>query len=151
MLAVKQVSAEEVAQLRSVVAKLARHLRPTTATASLTPTQRSVLFELVRAETPVRIGDLAVREGINPTLLSRVIGHLVDQGLVVRAADSADRRAATVAATAKGRRLRDRARSERNDVLARVLAEATDAQRAAIVAALPALEALAEGVKEARS
>jgi DNA-binding MarR family transcriptional regulator len=155
MLAVRQISAvevplEEVARLRAVIGKLARHLR-SSAGAGLTPTQRSVLFELVHAGEPVRIGDLAAREGLNPTLLSRVIGHLVEEGLVVRAADASDRRAATVAATPKGRRLRDRARSERNDVLARLLAEASPEEREALLAALPALEALAEAVKEQRS
>lgn len=153
MLAVKQVfdveeSVDEVARLRAAVGMLSRRLRSTSAASGLTPTQRSVLFEVVRAGGPVRIGDLAARLALNPTLLSRVIGHLVGEGLAVRAAEASDRRAATVTATAKGRRLHQRARSERNDVLARGLAELSDDQRRTVLAALPALEALAERVKE---
>jgi DNA-binding MarR family transcriptional regulator len=151
MLAVKQVLPEgkdlvapdDVVRLRAVLGKLSRRLRATKASAGLTPTQLSVLFEVVRARS-IGVGELAAREGINPTLLSRVIGQLCDAGLVRRETDPADRRSALVVSTAAGRRLRDRARSERNDALARLLAEARDEDREAIVAALPALEGLAE-------
>ncbi|HEX3806522.1 MAG TPA: MarR family transcriptional regulator [Gaiellaceae bacterium] len=137
------VAPDDVVRLRAVLGKLSRRLRATKASAGLTPTKLSVLFEVVRAGS-IGVGELAAREGINPTLLSRVIGQLCDAGLVRRETDPADRRSALVVSTAAGRRLRDRARSERNDALARLLAEASDADREAIVAALPALEGLAE-------
>lgn len=133
-----------------MIGKLSRRLRPTKASAGLTPTQLSVLFQVVACES-VGVGELAKSEGLNPTLLSRSIGHLVDQGLLRRESDPNDRRAAVVQPTAAGRKLRDRARSERNDVLARLLADAGDDDRRTLVDALPALERLAERLKEARS
>jgi DNA-binding MarR family transcriptional regulator len=149
MLAVKQVSPDDIARLRSVIAKLQRRLRTTKAGEGLTPTQLSVLFQVVSCES-IGVGELAKSEGLNPTLLSRTIGHLVELGLLRRDTDPSDRRAAVVVPTAAGRKLRDRARSERNDVLTRVLADCTAEDRRLVVDALPALERLAEGLKEAR-
>jgi DNA-binding MarR family transcriptional regulator len=150
MLAVKQVSSDDVARLRAVIGKLSRRLRPTKASAGLTPTQLSVLFQVVACDS-VGVGELAKSEGLNPTLLSRTIGRLVEQGLVRRETASDDRRAAVVEPTAAGRKLRDRARTERNDILARLLADASPEDRRVVLAALPALERLAEQLKEARS
>lgn len=149
MLAVKQVSPDDIARLRSVIGKLSRRLRPTKASAGLTPTQLSVLFQVVACES-VGVGELAKSEGLNPTLLSRTIGHLVEQGLLRREPDPNDRRAAVVEATAAGRKLRDRARSERNDVLAQLLSDASAEDRRAVVEALSALERLAERLREVR-
>lgn len=143
------VAPDDVVRLRAVLGKLSRRLRATRASAGLTPTQLSVLFEVVRAGS-IGVGELATREGINPTMLSRAIGQLSDAGLVRRETDPADRRSGLVVSTAAGRRLRDRARSERNDVLARLLAESADEDRDAILAALPALEGLAERLAAAR-
>ena len=154
MLAMRQVlpvsndlSADDVARLRAVLGKLSRRLRQTKASADLTPTQLSVLFAVVRAGS-IGAGELAAREGLNPTMLSRAIGNLTDAGLVRRETDPADRRSALVAPTAAGRKLYDRACSERNDALARVLGAASEDDREAIAAALPALEALAKRLCE---
>jgi DNA-binding MarR family transcriptional regulator len=145
MLAVKQVSSDDIARLRSVIAKLHRRLRQTNASAGLTPTQLSVLFHVVSCDS-IGVGELAKSEGLNPTLLSRTIAHLVERGLLKRKTDANDRRAALVEATAAGRKLRDRARSERNDALARFLAAASADDRRLLVDALPALERLADGM-----
>ncbi len=143
------VDIDDVARLRSVIGKLGRRLRATNAGAGLSATQLSVLFQVANAGS-IGVGELAAREGLNPTMLSRAIGHLVELGLVRREIDPEDRRAGLVVLTAPGRRLRDRARSERNDALARVLSEASDEQRRAIVAALPALEDLVDRLAELR-
>jgi len=145
----KELAADEVARLRGVIGKLARRLRSMQAGAGLTPTQLSVLFAVVSAGS-IGVGELAEREGLNPTLLSRTIGRLSELGLVRRETDPADRRAGFVVATAAGRKLRERARSERNDALARVLAEASAGEREAILEALPALEELARRLGDAR-
>jgi DNA-binding MarR family transcriptional regulator len=94
---------------------------------------------------------LAALEGLNPTMLSRVLAVLVDRGLVKRVADPDDRRAALVASTAAGRRLRERMRKERSAMLEPVLAELSEAQRRAIVDALPALELLGDLLRERAS
>jgi DNA-binding MarR family transcriptional regulator len=130
-------------RLRVAIARLARRLRSTASAGSLTPTQVSVLFTVVR-QGPLALADLGELESLHPTMLSRVVGALVDAGLLVRSADSADRRAAAVSATAAGRRLRQRIHAERNAALGRAFALLDPATREAVTAALGGLEELAE-------
>ncbi len=137
------------ARLRRVIGQLARRLRVTRAATGLTPTQLAVLFSTVR-EGALRPGELAELESLNPTMLSRVIADLTDAGLVERRPDPEDRRAALVACTPAGRRLRERVRSERNDALHGALAALSDAERDLVSAALPILEGLADGLRERR-
>jgi DNA-binding MarR family transcriptional regulator len=134
------------AELRAVIGRLARRLRPTRAGGTLTPTEISVLFAICR-DGPLALATLAEREALNPTMLSRVIGGLTDAGLVARTVSPGDRRSAHVAATAAGRRLRERIHAERDAVLAEALAALAPAQRRAITEAVPALEALAEQLR----
>lgn len=99
----------------------------------------------------MRLSELAASEGINPTMLSRVVADLVDAGLLERANDPTDRRAATVKLTPSGKRLFERMRRERTDALSSALSELDDRSRARIEAALPALEELAEQLKGRRA
>jgi DNA-binding MarR family transcriptional regulator len=133
--------------LRIAVARLSRRLRPTTAAGSLTSSEVDVLVAAER-EGPVRLSDLAQFTGLNPTMLSRLVPHLEDAGLLRRLPEPNDRRVCRVEATGKGRRLLERIRSERNDVLSRRLAELEPGEREAISRAIPVLEALAEMLLE---
>jgi DNA-binding MarR family transcriptional regulator len=83
-------------------------------------------------------------------MLSRVVAGLVENGLVRRTSDPADRRAAQLEATPAGRRLAERIRRERTDALNEALAPLRPEDRAALEHALPALEALAEQLKRRR-
>lgn len=143
------VETDEVARLRTALGRLSRRLRAAQTAAGLTQTQLSVLFTVYRAGS-FGLSDLAGHEGLNPTMLSRVVAHLGEQGLLRRIADPDDRRAARVEATPAGRRLCERLRRERNDALVRTLAALEPAEREALSAALPALESLAELLKDAR-
>jgi DNA-binding MarR family transcriptional regulator len=138
-------------RLRAVIGRLSRRLRPTDAgtVAGLTPTRISILLTVVR-EGPVRISDLAEAEGINPTMLSRVISDLVEAGLLERVSDERDRRAARVETTRSGRGLAERMRRERTDALILALESLTAADRRQVELALPSLEALAEQLKRRR-
>ncbi len=142
------IDTETAAQLRVVIGKLSRRLRPTPAAvaAGLTPTRAAVLQTVTR-RGPVRLSALSESEGINPTMLSRVTADLVDAGLLERVSDRGDRRAAWVNATRAGRRLAERIRSERTDALKLALAELTEGEQRRIEKALPALEQLAEQLK----
>jgi DNA-binding MarR family transcriptional regulator len=80
-------------------------------------------------------------------MLSRIAGRLAEARLISREADTDDRRAARVEATAAGRALHDRIRAERSASLAAHLDELSDDDVQALLAALPALEALAEGLR----
>jgi DNA-binding MarR family transcriptional regulator len=136
---------ETAVRLRVAIARLSRRLRPTTAgaAAGLTPTRISVLLTIVRAGE-IRLSALAETEGLNPTMLSRVISDFVADGLVSRTSDDGDRRAAWVRPTAAGRKLAERIRRERTVALNKALEGLPDDDRHLLERALPALEGLAE-------
>ena len=92
---------ESVIRLRNAVLRVARRLRTSGDPEGLTATQSSVLATLVR-EGPMRAGDLADAEALNPTLLSRILGHLEERELVSREPDPEDGRA-TLARPTPGR------------------------------------------------
>lgn len=139
---------ETTARLRAVIGRLSRRLRPTAAAvaAGLTPTKISILLTAVR-EGPIRLSDLSDSEGVNPTQLSRTVAHLLDAGLIERAADEGDRRAAWVKPTPTGKRLAERIRRERTDALKLALGDLESRERDQILGALDALEHLAEQLR----
>jgi DNA-binding MarR family transcriptional regulator len=142
------IETDAAAQLRAVIGRLSRRLRPTETAlaAGLTPTRLAVL-QKVSWHGEIRLSELAEAEGINPTMLSRVTADLVQAGLLERASDEGDRRAAWVRATRSGKRLNERIRKERTDALKLALDALSEADRRRIEKALPALEQLAEQVK----
>ncbi len=108
-----------------------------------------MLLDVVR-RSPVRLAEVAASEGINPTMLSRVISDLVEAGLLQRLSDQHDRRAAWIRATPAGRRLAERMRRERTEAVNAALTQLSTDQQRSIQAALPALEALADQLAEER-
>lgn len=142
---------DTAARLRVAIGRLSRRLRTTAAgsAAGLTPTKISVLLTVVR-ENSIRISALAESESLNPTMLSRVIADLSEAGLVARTSDDGDRRAAWVQATEDGQRLAQRMRRERTDALNEALEGLAPADRRVLEKALPALEHLAEQLKDRR-
>jgi DNA-binding MarR family transcriptional regulator len=139
-------------RLRAVIGRFSRRLRSTSAgaAAGLTPTRISILLTVVR-QGPLALSQLAEDEGINPTMLSRVISDLAEAGLLERVSDERDRRAAWVQATRSGRALAERMRRERTDALTLALQSLPDAERRQVELALPGLEALAEQLKDRRA
>jgi DNA-binding MarR family transcriptional regulator len=135
------------AELRTLIARLGRRLRQTRAGADLTSSHYQVLATTMR-NGPLRLTDLASLEGLNPTMLSRIVGKLEAAGLVERRQDREDGRVAHLAVTREGRELVNRVRSERNDALSRALGGLDDEQRGLLVAAMPVLESLAESLAE---
>jgi DNA-binding MarR family transcriptional regulator len=146
---VTDINLDSTSRLRIAIGRLSRRLRQTDAgaAAGMTPTRTSVLLNVVRAG-PLRLSELAASEGLNPTMLSRVVTELVDAKLLVRSSDTGDRRAAWVKATAAGRRLAERMRRERTDALNAALGALSKDERRELEAALPALESLAEHLKD---
>ncbi len=145
------LDADTATRLRVAIGRLSRRLRTTAAgaAAGLTPTKISVLLSVVR-NGRVRLSALAASESLNPTMLSRVIADLVEAGLLTRTCDDGDRRAAWVEATPAGRKLAERMRRERTDALNQALAGLSAGERELIEQALPALEGLAEQLKDRR-
>ncbi|WP_460867970.1 MarR family winged helix-turn-helix transcriptional regulator [Rhodococcus aerolatus] len=138
---------DEVARLRVALVRTTRWLERQSQAdgapgSELSRTQLSVLGAVVRCG-PVRLGELAGLEGVNPTMLSRVVAKLDDAGLLERTTDPDDRRVATVSATELGRTQHLAMRAARDRLLTERLAALDPADRDRLVAALPALEALA--------
>jgi DNA-binding MarR family transcriptional regulator len=133
----------DVARLRDSIGRLARYLRTIDAGSGLTPTQMSLLASLVRLG-PVRLSDLAKRERINATLLSRAVAGLEERGLVMRTVDPSDKRAATIAITRAGTQLLRRLRSARSDLLRSHVVSLPARDQKRLVAVLPILDDLVE-------
>lgn len=144
------MDAETGSQLRRVISRLARQLNASATGEGLTPSQASVL-SLVAARGPLNLGDLAVLEGLNPTMVSRVVGRLDELALIRRVPDPGDLRSATVQITAGGRRVDARIKSRRAAVVSACVARLPDQHAAALVAALPALQAFADELGRANS
>jgi DNA-binding MarR family transcriptional regulator len=134
---------ESATQLRGVVSRIARRLNASATSEGLTPTQASVLG-LIAGRGPLGLAQLAELEGLNPTMLSRVIGALTSAELIVRRPDPADLRAWQVAPTPEGSRMHERIKNARAQVVSDSAARLPADQVAALIAALPALDALAE-------
>jgi DNA-binding MarR family transcriptional regulator len=140
------MDAELVIRLRAVIGRLARQLNETSTGEGLTPTQYSVLA-LVRTRGPLGLAELTELEGLNPTMVSRVIRVLDDAGLIRRLPDPSDMRAARLEITPAGQQMHERIRERRTSVLADCLTRLPPPTAAALLDTVPALEALAEAVK----
>jgi DNA-binding MarR family transcriptional regulator len=140
------MDAELVARLRGVIPRLARELNDTSTGEGLTPTQYSVLA-LVRVRGPLGLAELTELEGLNPTMVSRIIKVLDERELIRRMPDPNDMRAARLVATPTGEQVHDRVRAQRTQVLSECLGRLPTGTASTLLAAVPAMEALAEAVK----
>lgn len=144
------MDAEDVSRLRAVISRLARQLNATSTGEGLTPTQASVLG-LVSFRGPLGLAELTELEGLNPTMLSRVVRKLDEDGLIERLPDPSDLRAVRVAVTSAGRLVNDRIRALRTQAVSDCLGRLPEHTGKELLSALPALEALEEELKSARS
>jgi DNA-binding MarR family transcriptional regulator len=131
----------DAARLRAAVLRLARRLRKHEL-AGLTPSQLSTLSSVGQCG-PVRLGDLAAAERIAPSTLTRLVNVLEDRGYLLRQPAPDDARAYLVTVTAAGHDVLERIRAEATNLLTDILLTLPADQRAALDAALPALEQLA--------
>ncbi|WP_211360135.1 MarR family winged helix-turn-helix transcriptional regulator [Actinocorallia herbida] len=109
----------------------------------LSSSASSVLHRLVRAG-PQRLTELARAQGVSQPGMTQLVGRLERDGLVRREASAADGRGVVVEVTDEGRELSRNRRAERVELLAGMIEAAPPEDRAAIVAALPALTRLIE-------
>lgn len=140
---------DELARLRTDLARIARGLDRATRGSDLTRSALSVLGT-VAVRGPIGMGELAAVEGVNPTMLSRLAGKLEAAGLLVRDTDPDDGRAVRVAVTEAGAAEHRRRREERTRLLAAHVDALTSDHTARLRAALPALDALAGALRDAR-
>jgi DNA-binding MarR family transcriptional regulator len=132
----------DVTRLRVAIARVSRSLRRHEL-AGLTPTQLSALATVERAG-PLRLGDLAAAEKIAPSTLTRLVTVLEERGYVQRCPVPGDARASTLVVTDAGHAILERIRQESTTLLAGSLRTLSPEQLAALAAALPALEQIAD-------
>jgi DNA-binding MarR family transcriptional regulator len=92
---------------------------------------------------PSRLTSLAAKEGVTQPAMTQLIARLQESGLVSRTADPADGRVVQVGVTDEGRAMLARRRAARAERLAEILARLSLEEQAALGAALPAIDALA--------
>src|ERR1700683_4015388 len=110
------MDAELVARLRAGIGRRARPLKEPSPGEGLTPTQYSVLA-LVRGRGPLGLTELTELEGLNPTMLSRVIRLLDDAGRIQRLTAPNDMRVVRLEITPAGAQMQERIRERRTSVL----------------------------------
>ena len=108
----------------------------------LSMTAASTLSTLERSG-PRRLTQLASLAGVTQPAMTQLISRLEDDGLVRREADPVDGRVVQVTVTDDGKATLARRRARRAEKLAVLLTELSPEHRAALTAALPALDALA--------
>ncbi|HEY0260759.1 MAG TPA: MarR family winged helix-turn-helix transcriptional regulator [Lacisediminihabitans sp.] len=139
--AAPDLKTETAARLALVIGRLNRKMLR--ATAGLSHGTLSALSSIVKCG-PLRLNELAHREGIAAATITRLVADLEGRGLVTRQVDANDRRAFSIEATPEGVSYIMRARSDRADVIAALLEDTTEADLAALGDALPVLERMLE-------
>ncbi len=137
------MDADEVVRLRRAIGRLARQFNTSAVGEGLTPTQASVLG-LIVGHGSVGLPELVRLEHINPTMLSRVLGKLDEDGLVSRTPDPDDLRSVTAEATPAGREVHERIKSLRAEAVSKAALTLPAGEHAALIRALDALEHLAD-------
>jgi len=141
---------ETLSRLRGVISRLARELNATATGEGLTPTQASVLG-LIAFRGPLGLTELAQLEGVNPTMLSRVVGRLTELDLIQRDPNPEDLRVIQVEATEAGREVHERVKLLRTEAIGACLDQLPDKSARQIIDALPALEELAVALRATHS
>ena len=101
----------------------------------------SALSSIVRFG-PLRLNELAQREGVAPATVTRIAVDLSRLGFATRTTDTDDRRATLIEATPAGVDFILRARSARADIMTGLLKTVDAHDVELLIEALPALEAI---------
>lgn len=138
---------DTAARLRRAVGRLSRRLRRP-GIGELTQSQLSALVT-IQQHMPLRLGELATREGVSASTLSRLVDQLESSGMVTRVRDPQDARSSRVSVTADGSSLLEDLRRSGTTIVYHGLQSLDESERAALAAALPVLEKLADRVEGA--
>lgn len=132
-----------VSTLRFAVMRLSRRLKNQRVEESLSPTEMQVLATLARcgSATP---GELARREHVQPPSMTRIIAMLEEKGLVRREPHPEDRRQVVVSSTEQAQAILEQSRDKRDAWLAELASGLDEQEWAALRAAAPVLERLAQ-------
>lgn len=108
-------------------------------------------LDTLQRSGPMRISDLARREGVSQPGMTSLVNRLEAAGRAERITDRTDGRATLVRITDPGRRVLAQRRAARTEVLQDRLRELSPQHRAALLAAAPAMAALTETETAARA
>jgi DNA-binding MarR family transcriptional regulator len=135
------VSETELApRLRLAITRSARRLRQE-AGGALSPSQGAALATIAR-HGPLNPSELAAREKIQRPTATRVLARLEEAGLIVRAADPADRRSSLLTVTPAGAALLEAQRTRKDAFLSERLEALGAEDRATLERAAALLEDL---------
>jgi DNA-binding MarR family transcriptional regulator len=129
--------------LRPAILRVSRRLRAEAQKAGLS-SQDALLLGHISKHPGVGVSALAEFERTSKPTMSAHIKRLEAAGLVARASHAEDARRSGLSITAAGQRKLELIRRERNDWLAARLARLTEAERALLADAAPALLRLIE-------
>lgn len=144
------LDADAATRLRRVINRLARAMNESSSAEDLSPTQASILG-IVVARGEVKVSTLAAVEGLNPTMVSRMLTKLAERGLVERVPDGADARTVVAVATPDGRAMSERIQQLRVRALQQVAGGLLPATVDQLRSTLPALEEFAEAMQDSMS
>lgn len=129
-----------VDRMHSAAIHLLRRVREADASAmGISPARASALSVLVFGGAR-SLTELAAAEQVTSATMSKLVTAMEAEGLVRRYPDLNDARSIRLEATAKARRILERGRSRRLDVLETLLADATGEEIAAVRTAAETLE-----------
>ncbi|MFJ8627023.1 MarR family winged helix-turn-helix transcriptional regulator [Kitasatospora sp. NPDC093550] len=141
------LSAEAVVRLRLVIGRLNRQLTRASGHQDLTAAQLSALAR-VEQHGPLRLGELAAREGVTVPSLVRTLAPLTAGGLIARSPDPLDGRSQLLTLAPQGAEALARIRRERSALLTRRSTRLSARQCRELEAALPLLELLLDEPEE---
>jgi DNA-binding MarR family transcriptional regulator len=130
-------------RLSLLLEQLVRMLRTVASQGGITPTTAAVLSRLT-LRGPMRITELARSEGVTQPAMTQLVARMESEQLVSRTTVADDRRSVLVTPTDHGRRVLDERRARRTAFLEELITGLDTDERAAIAAALPALERLVD-------
>jgi len=130
-------------ELRALIGRLSRRLRQAQTADEITLSQASVLKRLEQ-DGPATTVVLAAAERVRPQSLGATLSALQRLGLVTRSPDPEDGRCAVILLTPAGKQALDGVRRNRDELLARALADGfTEGEQRTLIMALPLLDRLA--------
>jgi DNA-binding MarR family transcriptional regulator len=133
---------ELASRLRIALARTARRLRQEAGT-GLSPSLTAALATVAR-HGPLTPSELADAERVRRPTVTRMLGHLEDDGLISRTPDPADGRSTLVAITPAGAKLLAAARTRKDAFLSERLDGLSPADRETLARAAAILEGILE-------
>ena len=135
---------EAADRIHSAAIHLLRRVREVDAKAmGISPARASALSVLVFGGAR-SLTELAAAEQVTSATMSKLVTAMEGEGLVRRYPDVNDARSIRIEATAKGRRILERGRKRRLDLLEQLLGGASDAEIAAVGTAASVVERAVE-------